>query len=272
MQVEIQMLFVIDVGNSHTVTALYDDDNLIGHWRLKTDRDRTSDELAIRYHSLFSMEGIDPKKIKNVVVASVVPTLEAAWVHCCNKHFTPHLDSPVLKLDSKNLSSLISIDTDNPKEVGVDRLVNGFAAHHIYKTNLIVIDFGTAITFDCVTDNCIYIGGIILPGIAISLDALASRTAKLPMVDVTDKPETLIGKNTVHAMKSGILYGYGSMIDGIVEGIKKEMVGDSNNIKVIATGGMAKLISPVSKTIEDIDPLLTLNGLKLIFNQINSEA
>lgn len=262
------MLLVIDVGNSHTVTAIYDNDRLIGHWRLKTDRDRTGDELAIRYYSLFKMEKIEPDQINYVVLASVVPTLEASWVHCCNKHFSKHLKTPVLKLNSKNISPLVEVDTDNPKEVGIDRLVNAFAAHSRYKSNLIVIDFGTAITFDCVTDKCKYIGGVILPGIAISLDALVTRTAKLPMVDVTTPPKTLIGKNTVHAMKSGILYGYGSLIDGIVHGIKKEMIGDKKDFKVIATGGMAKLISPVSKTIEEIDPQLTLNGLHLIHKEL----
>lgn len=262
------MLLVIDVGNSHTVTAIYNNDKLIGHWRLKTDRDRTGDELAIRYYSLFTMEGIKPEQITHVVLASVVPTLEASWVHCCKKHFSKHLKAPVLKLDSNNISPLVAVDTDNPKEVGIDRLVNAFAAHRRYKTNLIVIDFGTAITFDCVTEDCKYIGGVILPGIAISLDALVTRTAKLPMVDVTTPPETLIGKNTVHAMKSGILYGYGSLIDGIVHGIQKEMVGEDKDIKVIATGGMAKLISPVSKTIEEIDPLLTLSGLHLIYKEL----
>jgi len=262
------MLFVIDVGNSHTVAALYDGSEIIGHWRLKTDPDRTGDELAIRYYSLFAMEKIDPKQIKHVVLASVVPTLEAAWLHCCEKHFSAHLESDVIRLDNNNMSSLISIGTDNPEEVGIDRLVNGYAAYNKFQTNLIVIDFGTAITFDCVTDDCTYIGGVILPGIAISLNALASKTAKLPMIDVTVTPETIIGKNTVHAMKSGILYGYGSMIDGIVLGIKKEMVGDNDNIKVVSTGGMAQLIAPVTKTIENIDPLLTLNGLQLIYNQL----
>ncbi len=262
------MLLVIDVGNSHTVTALYDKEQLIGHWRLKTDRDRTGDELAIRYYSLFMMEGIQAEQITHVVLASVVPTLEASWIHCCKKHFSKHLKTPVITLDSKTISPLVEVDTDNPKEVGIDRLVNAFAAHSRYKTDLVVIDFGTAITFDCVTDECKYIGGVILPGIAISLDALVTRTAKLPMVDVTTPPDRLIGKNTVHAMKSGILYGYGSLIDGIVEGIQKEMVGDEKEFKVIATGGMAKLIAPVSKTIDEIDPLLTLSGLHLIFKEL----
>ncbi len=262
------MLLVIDVGNSHTVTALYRHNTMIGYWRLKTDQDRTGDELAIRYHSLLTLEGIDPKQIHHVILASVVPTLEAAWIHCCKKHFSSHLETEVIKLTSHEMSSLINIDTDNPQEVGVDRLINSYAAHHQYQTNLIVIDFGTAITFDCVTKKCSYIGGVILPGIAISLGALASKTAKLPMVDVTAPPENIVGKNTVHAMKSGILYGYGAMIDGITAKIKQETMTD-DNMKVVATGGMAKLIAPVTNSIEIIDPLLTLNGLQLIYNKLH---
>lgn len=263
------MLLVIDVGNSHTVTGLFDGETLIGHWRLKTDKASTSDELAMRYHGLFTMEGIDPAQVTNIVLASVVPTLSSAWLHCCEKHFSKYLHQPIINLNTTAMSPLVTVETDTPSEVGIDRLVNAYAAWHQYKTDLIVIDFGTAITFDCVTKDCTYLGGVILPGIAISLDALASRTAKLPMVDVRDIPTSLIGKNTVHAMKSGILYGYGSMVDGIVRGIQEEMgTIHSATTKVIATGGMAQLIAPFSSTINEIDSLLTLQGMQLIFTAL----
>ncbi|CAG37007.1 type III pantothenate kinase [Desulfotalea psychrophila] len=265
------MILVIDVGNSHTVTGLYDHGKLIGHWRLKTDRDRTSDELAIRYHGLFIMEGIDPRQITDIVLASVVPTLSSAWIRCCERHFGKHLNQPVMDLSVTKLAPLVRVETDNPHEVGIDRLVNAYGAWHTRKTDLIVIDFGTAITFDCVTSDCVYIGGVILPGIAISLDALATRTAKLPMVDVRDVPSSLIGKNTVHAMQSGILYGYGAMVDGIVEGIQKEMLGGKRRAEVIATGGMANLIEPFTTTIEHIDKLLTLDAMELILHALKKK-
>lgn len=259
------MLLVIDVGNSHTVTGLYDGENLIGHWRLKTDRDLTADELAISYRSLFSMEGIKQSVITHIVLASVVPTLSAAWLHCCQKHFAHHLQQPVINLSYATMSALVTVETDNPTEVGIDRLVNAYGAWRKHQKDLIVIDFGTAITFDCVTKDCVYLGGVILPGIAISLDALASRTAKLPMIDISDPPLSLIGKNTVHAMQSGILYGYGAMVDGIVAGIQKEMATQAAETTVIATGGMAQLIAPFTSTIREIDTHLTMQGMQLIF-------
>ncbi|MGL1932434.1 MAG: type III pantothenate kinase [Desulfotalea sp.] len=267
------MLLVIDIGNSHTVSGLYKDGELLGSWRLKTNKDYTADELAIRYYGLFKNTlSIEPTKITDIVIASVVPTLTSAWLECCNKHFNAKLSRPAINLNIDNLDFLIKVDTDNPKEVGVDRLVNSYGAWNEWKSNLIIIDFGTAITFDCVTSECVYIGGVILPGIVISLDALASRTAKLPMVDVHDAPKKLIGKNTVDAMKSGILYGYGSMIDGLINGIQKEMeIDHGSQAKVIATGGMAKLIAPFSKQIEHIDQKLTLNAMELIFQKLKGQ-
>lgn len=259
------MFLVVDIGNSHTVTGMYENDRLIGQWRLKSDAKSTADELAIRYHSLFSMAGIDKRKIRGIVIASVVPTLETAWISCCRKHFSDHLEHQVMVVTYERLQRLITVQLDNPQEVGADRLVNAIAAHHLKPCKQIIIDFGTAITFDCVTEDCTYLGGTILPGIAISLEALASRTAKLPHIDVSEPPPRIIGKSTVQAMKSGILFGYGAMIDGLVAGIKKEMapaVGEE--FRVVATGGMATLIAPFSSSIDVIDPMLTLTGLAVI--------
>jgi type III pantothenate kinase len=265
---EDSMLFVIDIGNSHTVVGLFNGTSLVGQWRLKSDRKMTADELAIYYHSLFAMVGIDKNGITGIAIASVVPSLETAWLSWCSKHFSANLRHPVLVVSEKNLRGIIQIKTDNPQEVGADRLVNAIAAWTQYKCDLIVIDFGTAITFDCVTRDCEYVGGAILPGIAISMEALATHTAKLPHIDVSEPPEQIIGKNTIQAMKSGVLHGYGSMIDGLVGILGKELTGGKEGLRVIATGGMANLIMPYSGLMAETDPMLTLTGLRIIYNAI----
>lgn len=262
------MYLVVDIGNSHTVTGMYDGERLIDQWRLKSDAKSTADELAIRYHSLFAMAGIDKGKIRGIVIASVVPTLETAWLACCRRHFATELERDIVIVSYDRLKPLIRVELDNPQEVGADRLVNAIAAHHLKPCKQIVIDFGTAITFDCVTEDCTYLGGTILPGIAISLEALASRTAKLPHIDVSEAPPRIIGKSTVQAMKSGILYGYGAMIDGLVGGIRNEMApAPGEAFRVVATGGMATLIAPFSSAIDLIDPMLTLTGLSVIYRK-----
>lgn len=262
------MLFVIDVGNSHTVTGLYDDERLVGKWRLKSDRNQTDDELAIQYHTLFSMEGINTGDISGVVLASVVPTLETAWILCSRKHFFGHLTEQMLVVSNTNVADMISIRLPNPGEVGADRLVNAIAAYQKHQCNLVVVDFGTAITFDCVNAQCEYLGGAIVPGIAISLEALATKTAKLPHIDVSEAPAGIIGTSTVEAMKSGILHGYGALLDGMIAGIRKELITpDEIRMKVVATGGMASLIAPYCSAIDHIDHLLTLEGLKIIYKK-----
>ncbi len=261
------MLFTIDVGNSHTVTGLFEGEELIGQWRLKSDRERTDDELAIRYHALFSMAGIDKSKIHGIILASVVPSLDAAWISCCAKYFSAHLQKPLFVVSSETISHIITIGTDYPEEVGADRLVNAIAAWERYKQNLVIIDFGTAITFDCVSAKCEYLGGTILPGIAISLDALSTRAAKLPRIDVSTPPEGIIGRNTIQAMKSGILHGYGALVDGLSEKIRQELCPQGEPMRVLATGGMAHLIAPYTTTIEEVDPMLTLRGLHSLYQR-----
>jgi type III pantothenate kinase len=261
------MFLVVDVGNSHTVTGMYENNELIGQWRLKSDAKSTADELAIRYEALFAMARIDKEKFRGIIIASVVPTLKTAWVSCCRNHFSAHLDHEVFVVSVDNISDMITVKLPNPYEVGADRLVNAVAAWNEKRCKQVVIDFGTAITFDCVTEKCEYLGGTILPGIAISLEALANKTAKLPHIDVSEAPDTIIGKSTVQAMKSGILYGYGAMIDGLVQGIRKEMeVGADEDFTVVATGGMARVIEPYTSCIDTIDPNLTLRGLQRIYN------
>ena len=264
------MLLVVDVGNSHTVTGLYHGEQLVGKWRLKSDRQQTADELAITYHTLFSMEGINTRTIEGVVIASVVPTLESAWNACCGNRFLQHLDTPPLIISNKNVTDMISIKLPNPDEVGADRLVNAIAAYQRFRCNLVVVDFGTAITFDCVTSKCEYLGGAIVPGMSISLDALSSRTAKLPHIDVNVGPDRVIGRSTVEAMKAGMLYGYGAMLDGMIGHIRAELTtGGDEQMAVVATGGMAGVVAPYCSVIDQIDPLLTLEGLRYIFSQSN---
>lgn len=267
------MLLAIDIGNSHTVVGLFKDDQanqLYGQWRFTSDRDQTADELALRFYTLFAMIGVAPEEITGIALASVVPTLQTAWVGYCQKYLTANLKQPMLVVSAASVRESIEIKTDYPDEVGADRLVNGIGAWDQYRCNLVIIDFGTAITFDCVSAQCAYLGGVILPGIAISLDALSSRTAKLPRVDIGVGPEKVIGTNTVQAMKSGILHGYGALVDGLTTKIRQEMLstaGAALPFKVIATGGMAHLIAPYSLSIEEVDPMLTLKGLLVLHHR-----
>lgn len=268
---EEHMLLVVDIGNSHTVTGLFSSGTLSHQWRLHSDRQATPDELAVRYNALLQMAKLTTADIDGIIIASVVPTLETAWIQCCKKYFRARFAENLFVVQQQSIRNLISVKLDNPDEVGADRLVNGIGAWEQFRSNLIVIDFGTAITFDCITKNCEYLGGTILPGIAISLDALASRTAKLPHIDVTSGPKKVIGKSTVQAMKSGILFGYGAMINGLVVKIKEEMDETGTEaFHVIATGGMASLIAPYANSIDHIDPLLTLRGLEIIYRKIHS--
>jgi type III pantothenate kinase len=201
------------------------------------------------------------------VLASVVPTLESAWISCCKTKFFRHLKEPLLVISNTNVNDLITIQLPNPGEVGADRLVNAIAAFKKFQTHLVVVDFGTAITFDCVTSRCEYLGGAIVPGVAISLEALSTKTAKLPHIDVSDGPDHVIGKSTVEAMKAGILYGYGAMLDGMIAKIRIELTTpDDREMTVIATGGMAAIVAPYATTIDHIDPLLTLEGLRHIYH------
>lgn len=257
------MLLVIDVGNSQTVSGLYDGDQLVSQWRLKTDRKKTADELAASFHSLLGMRGLDFSNIDAVALASVVPTQQHAWVKFAESTGWPLM---VVGPDTK---TGIKILTDHPAEVGADRLVNAVAAFDRFNQAVIVVDFGTAITFDCVSGNREYLGGAIVPGIAISLDALSMRTAKLPRVDISSPPPHTIGANTVDAIKSGILNGYASLVDGMIGKLRKDF--GVTEPEVIATGGMAEIIAPYTETIKIIDPVLTLNGLRLIHerNSIN---
>ncbi|MBM9535790.1 type III pantothenate kinase [Desulfobulbus alkaliphilus] len=257
------MLFAVDVGNSHTVSGIFTKGRLVGNWRLQSRQDRTADELAIRYHGLFQMAGIDPKKITGFIVASVVPTLETSWLHFARNYLTRLRQPPLAVTHTLKLG--MSVATETPAEVGADRIVNAVAAWERFHSPLIVIDFGTAITFDCVNEQPAYVGGTIHPGIGISLDALATRTAKLPRLDIDVIPEQPIGTTTVKAIHSGALYGFGGLVDRMVEVLSRQLTPDQERAQAIATGGMAELIKPYTKSIDIIDPHLTLTGLSLIY-------
>lgn len=264
------MFLVVDVGNTHTVTGIYDGNTLRSHWRMTSDPGYTADELAIRYNALFAMAKIDRQNLHGIIISSVVPALQTAWLSCCRRYFSEYLSHEIIVVDVETINGLITIDLENPKEIGADRIVNSIAAWELNPVKQVVIDFGTAITFDCVAENCTYIGGTILPGISISLDALASRTARLPQIDISTPPDEVIGRSTVQAMKSGILHGYGAMVDGLVHSIRMEMCEAEDDFMVTATGGMAPLIAPCAHSIEKVEPLLTLIGLKYIYRSLTS--
>jgi len=252
------MLLVIDVGNSNTVIGVYQGERLLHHWRVWTDREKTSDEYGILLRNLYEASRFSPEDIKAIIVASVVPPLTPTIVDLCERYFgmTPMVVGPGIKTG-------ISIKMDNPREVGADRIVNAVAAFAKHRKASIVVDFGTATTFDYVSAGGDYMGGVIAPGVNISAEALFRQASKLPRIEVA-KPATVIGKNTVAAMQSGIFYGYVALVDGILARIRKEI---RISPFVVATGGLAREIAPESTEIHEIDENLTLEGLRIIYER-----
>ncbi|WP_291560627.1 MULTISPECIES: type III pantothenate kinase [unclassified Clostridium] len=256
------MIFVLDVGNTNIVLGIYKEKELLVDWRLSTDHKRSSDEYGIQVRQLFEQNNIKISDIEGVIISSVVPNIMYSLEHMIRKYFdkTPIIVGPGVKTG-------INIKYDNPKEVGADRIVNAVSAFDIYKSSMIIIDFGTATTFCAITKNGDYLGGTICPGVKISSDALFEKAAKLPRVELS-KPETVICKNTVASMQAGIVYGYIGQVDYIVRKMKEEMMakGEDEPI-VIATGGLAKLISEESSTIDKVESFLTLDGLRIIYEK-----
>lgn len=253
------MILVMDVGNTNIVLGVYEGKKLLFHWRIRTDKERTADEIGVFMMSFFNHENLDVGKIEAVVVASVVPPIMYTLEHAIRKYLRvePIVVGPGIKTG-------INIKYENPREVGADRIVNAVAAYEIYNSPLIIVDFGTATTFCAVSSKGEYLGGVICPGIKISAEALFQKAAKLPRIELV-KPETVIGRNTVVSMQSGLIYGYVGQVDYIVRRMKKEMKEDG--IRVIATGGLARLISAESETIEEINVFLTLEGLRIIYER-----
>ncbi|MCC6848489.1 MAG: type III pantothenate kinase [Deltaproteobacteria bacterium] len=249
------MLLAIDVGNTHTVVGVYEGDRLVRHWRVLSDPGRTSDEYGVLLWNLYRASELPIPTKSDIIVCSVVPPMTTVVEDLCRDFF--HAEPLVV---GPGIKTGMPILYDNPKEVGADRIVNAVAAFERHRAGCIVVDFGTATTFDCVSPKGEYLGGVITPGLGISLDALVTRTAKLPRVELV-RPPKVVGKNTVHAIQAGIVYGYVSLVDGLVGRIRDELGAAA---RVIATGGFASLLAPESTTIESFDEFLTLEGLRLI--------
>jgi type III pantothenate kinase len=258
------MLLTLDVGNTNTVLGLYRfaSDELITHWRVSTLRTQTADEYGVLFLNLFAMRKVESGEVSAIIISSVVPPLESTLRQVCERYFNlkPMFVEPGIKTG-------MPILVDNPTEVGADRLVNSVAAFARYGGPCVVVDFGTATTFDMVSAKGEYMGGAIAPGLAISAEALFARAARLSRVDVK-KPAKVVGTNTVAAVQSGLYYGYIGLVDGILERILNETQGpDSAAPKIIATGGLAHLIVDDSRFIETVDDMLTLDGLRLIYER-----
>ncbi len=258
------MLFVLDVGNTNTVAGVFRAaesggyDQLVAHWRLGTNRTQTVDEYGVLLRNLFSMADLEASAIDGIIVSSVVPPLDSTLREVCHRYFgcKPLFVEPGVKTG-------MPIQYDNPQEVGADRIVNGVGAFAKYGGPCIIVDFGTATTFDCVSLKGEYLGGVICPGIGISSEALFARTARLPRVDIR-RPQRIIGTNTVGSLQSGLFFGYLALVDGILERLVVELGKDT---RVVATGGLAPLFGGESKYISAVDDFLTLDGLRIIWER-----
>ena len=250
------MLLCIDIGNTNIMLGLYDDDTLGPHWRLSTDHDRMPDEFAMQLINLLHYAGIAREQIAGVAIASGVPMLTSRWREVCAKYL--HCEPLII---SGRMRTGLTILYDNPDAVGADRIVDAVAAYRLYGGPTCIVDFGTATTFEAITAAGEYLGGAIAPGIGIAADALAQRAAKLPKVDLL-RPPSVIGRNTVHSMQSGLLFGYVGLVEGMVSRFKAEL---GSETKVVGTGGLAPLIAAETTVIDIISPWLTLDGLRMLY-------
>ena len=252
------MLLAADVGNTQTVLGLFDGERLAEHWRVATEAERTGDELAALLSDLLALRGLGFDDVSGICLSSTVPLLARAYQELAERQ----IEAPLLVLGPGTRTG-ITVLYDDPREVGPDRIANAVAARERYGAPCIVVDFGTSTNFDAVSAQGEYVGGVLAPGIEISMEALFARAARLTKVDFV-APETVIGKTTVASLQSGLVYGFAGQVDGIVERIRAEL---GDNAPVIATGGLAELIAPHSRTIEKVDPLLTLDGLRLVWDR-----
>ncbi|HAU31416.1 MAG: Type III pantothenate kinase [Desulfotomaculum sp. 46_296] len=252
------MILVFDVGNTNIVLGVYKGKELLNHWRLSTLSSRTADEYGMLLRDLLTSAGISLEEIEDLVISSVVPPLMFSLEQVAHKYFgvIPLVIGPGIKTG-------LAIHYDNPREVGADRIVNAAAGYELYGGPLVIVDFGTATTFCAISAKGEYLGGAITPGVGISTEALFIRAAKLPRVEFV-RPPSVIGKNTVHSIQSGIVYGFAGQVDEIVRRMKKELGGSAF---VLATGGLAELIAQEASTIDKVDPLLTLTGLRIIYER-----
>jgi type III pantothenate kinase len=260
------VLLVIDIGNTNVSLGIFDyrgdDATLSHHWRLSTHSEQTSDELGVMFRALFAQDDRRTVEVSDVIISSVVPPLQPIWERVVLKLFerTPLIVGPGIRTG-------MPVRYENPHEVGADRIVNSVAAYDIYKDSCIAVDFGTATTFDCISPQGEYMGGVIFPGIHVSMEALFERASKLHRVEIA-RPKSVIGKTTTGALQSGLLYGYAGLVDSMTERIRSELGGPAN---VIATGGLAGRIARESRVIERVEPFLTLQGLRLLFEKNRPE-
>ncbi|MBQ8162205.1 MAG: type III pantothenate kinase [Clostridia bacterium] len=250
------MIFTMDIGNTNIKTALFQGEEMIRYWRISTNKMYTSDEYGITISHLFEHEGFSPRDVQGIIISSVVPTVNFTIEHMCQNYFhlTPMMIGPGIRTG-------INIKYENPRELGSDRIANAVAAYEEYGAPAITIDFGTATTFGVVDEGGVFLGGLICPGIKIASEALAGGTAKLPRFELT-KPEHVIGRNTLSNLQSGMFYGYVGLVQHIIHKIRQEL---GKPATVIATGGMAQMIADESRAIDHVDGLLTLKGLRLIW-------
>lgn len=254
------MLLVIDVGNTNTVLGVYDEKRLLQDWRIRTERNATEDEFNLLVSGLLGNGQIQFTNIRKTIISCVVPPMVNNLDAFCRKYLG-HVPAWVDARQSGGMPLLVH----NPSEVGADRIVNAVAAFEKYRSSLVVIDFGTATTFDAISEKGEYLGGAISPGIMISAEALFINASKLPRVDIFNPPECVIGKDTIGSIKAGVVYGYGGLVDGMVRRMEREM---GTAPRIIATGGLAPIIQHVSETIEKVEPSLTLEGLRIIGSRL----
>jgi type III pantothenate kinase len=261
---ECSMLLAIDIGNTNTVLGLFKDGSLVHDWRIRTEVNITIDEYAIILRSLFAVHEIPLDSVSDVIISCVVPPVLNSAERFCQRYFrsTPLVVGPGIRTG-------MPILYDNPKEVGADRIVNAVAAYEQKKNAVIVVDFGTATTFDYVSERGEYMGGVISPGIMISCEALFQKASKLPRVEIFARPPSIMAKNTIASMNAGIVYGYAGLVEGIISRMKREV---NREVYVVATGGLAPLIASECGIIDEVDDYLTLKGLRIIFDMNKKQA
>ena len=252
------MLLVLDIGNSNIVMGAYDGAKLLRHWRISTDRQKTGDEYGILINELFRYQGLSLSDIQAIIISSVVPPLVVPLHKMCERYF--HIRPLIV---GPGIRTGIRLNYENPRSIGADRIVNVIGAHEQYGGPLIVIDIGTATTFDIVAENGDFLGGVIAPGLGSSAEALFQRAAQLPRIELVPL-KTVVCRSTIHGMQAGIIYGYVGQIDAIVRRIKAEL---AMEMKVVATGGFARMVAKESQTIDKVDHFLTLTGLRVLYER-----